>query len=230
MWKVLSPVICRETAETLQHCLNITYPIDYEKKVNWGNSKFLLHDPVEVFGNKTEAVARSSAKNRFFSLCQGLGTVPVLQRWEGPCFQHINASGSNSSGVVYVDKEEDYRPGILTTKAIEGEEFRVYFCYGNKKVYKKALLPNAQHNPIKNSERYGYINATEDFKRVTGLEDILYELTTDVAKRLELQYGAVDFIMDKKYKVWVLESNSAPTLFNHNLVSLFTHAIKENLS
>ena len=229
-WNVISPLVGRETAEVLQDYLNVQHPIDREVKVNWGCSSITRHDPSEIWGNKPVAIGRSVNKKTFFSLCKDLGTVPVVTSYEGPCFQHFDFNGANGSGVVFVDNEEDFRQGVLTTKQVKGQEFRVYFCYGmTPQVYAKVpLTEDTPHNPIQNSfNGYGYMPAAPLMKKVRGLEGILKEYSKKVASRLELSYGAVDFIMAKDYTVYILETNTAPTLFNEGLCEAFATNIAE---
>lgn len=218
MWKVVSPNVCRDTADVLNHYLNTFHPIDKEVKINWGNSKYILHHALDIFGNKCEAVKRSSDKSLFFSLCKDLGVVPVVENYDGPCFQHRDPYGANGSGIVYVDNQLDFIPGYLSTKEIKGTEYRVYFCYGKYEIYQKALLPDGVVTPVHNSANYGYKSFSSKIK---NLKEILLSSAQEVADRLELSYGAIDFIMDKEHTVYVLESNSAPTLFNDKLVTMF---------
>ena len=237
-WNVISPIVGRETAEALQAYLNVQHPIEREVKVNWGCSVFNRHDPSEVWGNKPVAVARSVNKKTFFSLCKGLGTVPVVKEAEDVegfgYFIHEDASGHNGSGVRYthglLSAYEAAQAGKLVTKEVKGQEFRVYFCYGmTPQVYAKVpLTEETPHNPIQNSfNGYGYMPAAPLMKKVRGLEGILKEYTKKVSSRLELSYGAVDFILAKDYTVYILETNTAPTLFNEGLCEAFATNIAE---
>lgn len=226
MWNVLSPRVCRESATSLQAALNDMYPIHHTIKINWGNSDFSLHNPVEVFGNKTEAVARSANKHTFFALARGLGTVPVVNTYLGPCFQHRDALGHDGRGVVYVDKAEDFLPGYLSTQKIEGEEYRVYFCFDAKPIiYKKVPLVDG-YGEVHNSTTHGY-DTQPNLKKIPGLRKVLTDMTKAVANRLELSMGAVDFIVDSEHTCWVLESNSGPTLLSQELLEMFASAIGE---
>lgn len=231
MWKIVHPSICKETALVLQDVLNESYPVEREVKVNWGNSNITWHEHTHVFGNKLEAVARSVYKRGFFHLCKDLGTVPVCTSYEGPCFQHRVSNGSNGVGVTYVDREEDFMPDFFSTKEIVGKEYRVYFCYNMPyQYYEKMPIGEPTSTHLQTSGNgWGYGSARPAFARISGLKNILKELTTSVANRLELSYGAVDFKLSKDHTAYILESNSAPTLFNIELVESFAAAIKEKL-
>lgn len=228
MWKVISPRMARESAETLQHTLNHFHPIEEEIKINWGNSGFSANDPREVFGNKCEAVYRSARKDVFFQLCKKMGTVPVVTEFGGPCFQHPDPMGHNGSGIRYVTEASNFVPGLLSTKQIKGTEYRVYFCYDMvPKIYMKVpLTEDTPENPIQNSHNgYGYLRNPPSLKKIENLKEILLSSTKEVANKLELSYGAIDFIVSTDYTVYILESNSAPTLFSEELVDGFAEQI-----
>jgi hypothetical protein len=229
MFKVIAPRVGRESAAVLESYLNDPV-VEENITLNWGNSGFHRHDPREVFGNKPEGVFRSSNKHVFFDLCKNLGTVPVVTEYSGPCFQHFDPGGHNGSGLKYVDSPEDFLPGVLTTQEVKGREFRVYFCYNMVPlIYEKVPLSSeVVEAPVHNSHNgYGYkkFNST-----ISGLKDILVDYTQKVARRIELSYGAVDFIMSEDHLVYILESNTAPTLFNTDLCEGFAAAIKENFN
>jgi len=228
MWKVLSSRICRESAATLEHTLNLLHPIEENIKINWGNSSFSINDPREVFGNKTEAVFRSARKDVFFKLCKKMGTVPVITEFDGPCFQHYDSAGHNGSGIKYITNQEEFIPGLLTTKQIKGNEYRVYFCYDMiPQIYMKVpLSEDTPENPIQNSHNgYGYLRNPPSLKKIENLKEILLSSTKEVADKLELSYGAIDFIVSTDYTVFILESNSAPTLLSEELVDGFAEHI-----
>lgn len=228
MWKVISPRMARESAETLQHTLNHFHPIVEMVKINWGNSIINATDLREVFGNKCEAVYRSARKDVFFQLCKKMGTVPVVTEFDGPCFQHPDPTGHNGSGIRYVTGASEFVPGLFTTKQIKGTEYRVYFCYDMvPKIYMKVpLTEDTPENPIQNSHNgYGYLYNPPALRNVDNLKEILLSSTKEVADKLELSYGAIDFIVSTDYTVYILESNSAPTLFSEALVEGFAEQI-----
>lgn len=232
MYKVISPSSCRESAKVLQETLNDFYPTEREIVINWGNSEISRTPSHLVFGNKTNAVARSANKAVFLSLCKDLETVPVISSYEGPCYQH-HAYLQDGQGVKFVDKESDFIQGVLTTKQIIGDEYRVYFCYdGPKQIYRKVKLnQHTPNNPIQTSVNgYGYEKNPTTLRTITNLKDILTSDTEKVAKRLEMSYGVVDFIVSKgDYSVYILECNSAPTLIDEPTLTTFAKYIALNV-
>jgi hypothetical protein len=230
--------MARESAETLQYTLNHFHPIEEEIKINWGNSGFNANDPREVFGNKCEAVYRSARKDVFFQLCKKMGTVPVVKEedeYSPGYFIHDDPTGHNGGGVRYLGVGEPHivvlkaiQEGKLVTKQIKGTEYRVYFCYNMvPKIYMKVpLTEDTPENPIQNSHNgYGYLSNPPSLKRIENLKEILLSSTKEVADKLELSYGAIDFIVSTDYTVYILESNSAPTLFSEELVDGFAEHI-----
>lgn len=223
MWKVISPSICRTSAQRLQQELNEDYPITKEVTLNWGNSVITRTPLVEVFGNKLEAVARSANKALMYKICKKHGTVPVVEHFSGPCFQHDNVLGHNGSGVRYCNRQEDFIPGIFSTKEIKGTEWRVYFAYGKVlEIYKKDKVEEVgdPSSPVHNSHNgWGYVSNPRELDRIHDLKKYLSELAINCANSLELSYGAIDILASKRWVLYVLESNSAPTLITNDLVA-----------
>lgn len=239
MWKVISPHICRESAQRLQQELNEDYPIRSEKVINWGNSAISSYEHIDVFGNKLEAVARSSDKRTMFRLCKKHGTVPLLNI-EDPVhlcgyYIHEDPYGHNGSGVRFAQVAREIvhalSNGLLVTRAVKGKEFRAYFAYGDVlEIYKKVRVEETgdESSQVHNSVNgWGYLSNPPELRKVSGLTKVIKELTIACANTLELSYGAVDFIMDDEYRVWVLESNSAPTLITNELTAKFAFAINQ---
>lgn len=228
-YKVISPRSCRESAQSLMETLNDVYPPDRDVIINWGNSYVSLHDPLHVFGNKLEAVGRSANKKVFFELCKDLGPVPVVTEYSEPGVYQHHANLSDGRGVVFVDSPENFVRGVLSTKRIVGTEYRVYFCYDMKPmIFKKVKLDDsAEDHAIQCSTNgYGYIENPRELQAIDNLKSILLNYTARAAKRLELSYGAIDFIVEKDtYMVYLLESNSAPTLITTDLVLGFASEI-----
>lgn len=232
MWKVISPRVGRESASVLQEQLNLAFPIERDMKINWGCSSINTHNPVEVFGNKPEGVARSANKQIFFELCSDLGTVPVAKLEDDyhphGYFIHHNPGGHNGSGVAFspvpLAAVQAIQQGTLVTKAIKGTEYRVYFAYGRYDILKKTKLDDRPSSPVANSHNgYGY-TLKPSLKR--DLHKALLWVAKAIANRLELSYGAVDCLHDPiTGLVYALESNTAPVLLTADLAWMFGEAI-----
>jgi hypothetical protein len=237
MWKVVSPACCRASAHALESQLNQDHPLEGTIIINWGNSQLNNTDTNTVFGNKLEAVKRSTNKRIMFYLLKNLGTVPVITEENKDDYDnyyiHIDPSGHNGSGIIYKNKEEyNFNPNDLVTGEVKGKEFRVYFAYSNTfSVYKKEKLHNANDSNIHNSHNgWGYESNPQELRNVPQLEAIMREYTLKVANRLELSYGAVDFIYGQDGYVYILETNSAPTLIEPGLLYSFSEAINSQLN
>lgn len=234
MYKVISPRSCRESAQSLMETLNSVYPNDRDVVINWGNSSVSTHNPMNVFGNKLESVGRSANKKLMFDLCKDLGTVPLFaEEASNGWYIHRNSGGQNGSGVYYTEEKHDARTHFsldyLVTNRILGEEYRVYFCYDMKPmIFKKIKMDDdaPDHAVQCSTNGYGYIENPRELRDVDNLRDILVQYTHKTANRLELSYGAIDFIVEKNtYMVYILESNSAPTLITADLVLGFAEQI-----
>jgi hypothetical protein len=163
-------------------------------------------------------------------LLSDLGTVPVVTEYEGPCFQHVNPAGQNGSGVIYCDNPDNFIPGVLSTKEIKGKEFRAYFAYGKVGgIYRKSRLDGSSTPGmgVCNSQEWGYVEYPKELKMVPELSSVIREMTIKAANRLELSYGAVDFIFSEDGYVYILETNSAPTLIDGELLDFFARSIKD---
>jgi hypothetical protein len=214
----------------------LDYPIDTERVINWGNSQLYLSNPIDVFGNKLESVARSTNKRIMFRLLAKLGPVPVITNenkgnFNHGCFIHIDPTGHNGSGIIY--KEEVEYTETFTTAKIKGDEYRCYFAYGfTSNIYKKVLLDEGHSiSEIHNSHNgWGYLSNPPELNDIVDLEDVIRKYTMKAASALELSYGAVDFIVEEETNiVYILETNSAPTLIEYPLTLFFAEQIKNNI-
>jgi len=232
MWKVISPRCCRETATVLNKELNETYPHEKEVILNWGNSNITRYNVMNIFGNAPQAVYRTVNKKECASLLDDLGHVPVVTEYTEPgVFQHLGFY-SNGKGVKFVTNSTDFNSDLFSTKKVTGKEFRVYFCYKPLDIFKKVKLDkNTPDSAIQNSlNGYGYQKNPKELTDILDLKKYLTQLTTSVMNRLEISYGAVDFILeDETNLIYILEVNSAPTLFNYPLIEKFATIINERL-
>jgi hypothetical protein len=214
----------------------LDYSIDTERVINWGNSQLSLSSPIDVFGNRLKSVFRSANKKIMFDLLAHLGTVPVItnenkDNFNHGCFVHVDPTGHNGSGIIY--KEEVEYTDTLTTAKIKGDEYRCYFAYGfTSNIYKKVFLDEGRpvseiHN---NHNGWGYLGNPTELNDIIGLEDVIRKYTIKAASALELNYGAVDFIVEEGTNlVYILETNSAPTLIEYSLTLFFAEQIKNNI-
>ena len=234
MWKVISPKSCRDSAKTLELGLNEFFPLKLSDKIiNWGCSSINKTEHYKVYGNKQEAVYRSTIKPVMFDLLKDYGPVPVTTEFVKPgVFQH-HANLSDGKGVQYVNKKEDFIPGVLSTKKITGSEWRVYFSYGKiLGIYKKTKVSSFKNKKeIHNSTNgWGYLLNPTELTTIEDFDTILRSWTIRTAKRMELVMGAVDFILEYKTRlVYILETNSAPTLITPELGYHFAENIYNNI-
>ncbi len=232
MYKVLAPKSCKDSAETLEAYMNNMRNVDEEVRINWGFSAFNNPKNVNYKGNLISAVTKSVNKWITFNEL-GLFCVPLVKTKEDfndTAVQHTVEGGMAGKGVRLVHPAADkFDPDILTTKFIEGDEFRVYFAYGKVLgIAQKAKLYDKAHPWIKTPDNgWGYSMIHDE--PVTGLFDLFADGVNEVTKKIGLKYGAVDLIMEKGTCItYILEVNSAPCLFDSKLAESMAQAIVDN--
>ena len=233
MFKVMAPQSCKETAECLEAYLNNLVDLgDVEVRINWGKSFFKNPKNESVKGNSTKAVGNSVNKAVTFQLMKTFAVPLITSKDEfyDTCIQHTNPFGMAGQGIKLIHpKQDEFDPNILTTKFIEGEEYRVYFAYDKVLGYaKKEKLFDKAHPWIKTpSNGWGYSLFYDE--PLTGLFDLFLDGVQEVSKRLGIKYGAIDFIVEKDTSItYILEVNSAPCLFDNDLAEGMAKAIVMN--
>ena len=232
MFRVMAPSSCKESAEALESYMNNLIDFEQEVRINWGFSKFNNPKNASVKGNSTTAVANSVNKRLTCALLKGF-IVPVIEskdEFYDTCIQHVNPLGMAGNGIKLIHPNQDeYDPAILTTKFIEGDEYRVYFAYGKVLgTAKKEKLFDKAHPWIKTpSNGWGYSLIYQE--PVENLFAIFEDGVQEISKKIGLKYGAVDLIVEKDTNiVYVLETNSAPCLYDASLAEAMARAIVEN--
>jgi hypothetical protein len=233
MYRVMAPQSCKETAEALEGYLNNILSFEDEVRINWGYSSF--KNPKNytlVKGNSTQSVFNAVNKDVTFKLLKGF-VVPAIESKEeftDTCIQHLDPKGMAGQGVRLIHPYSDkYVEGVPTTKFIDGEEYRVYFAYGEVLgTAKKAKLHDKAHPWVKTpSNGWGYSLFYQE--PVTGLFDLFLDGVQEVSKKLDIKYGAIDFIVEKDTCItYILEVNSAPCLFDPELCEKMAASIATN--
>jgi len=107
--------------------------------------------------------------------------------------------------VKYIPKEKEYRVHVLGDVAIEVCE---------KKHSKKAIENNINIHPHVWSKERGWTLETIESEGLTEIK----ELAVKAIKALKYDFGAVDLMLGKDNKYYVLEINSAPRLVKHRRI------------
>ena len=137
---------------------------------------------------------RSVIKPLFYSLCKDLGTLPIVEQFEGPCFQHVD-NGSNGSGVKFCDNAANFLENVFTTKQVKGTEWRAYFIANNViAIYKKIKLAKSVIQ-LRNEE-LGILPGDEKEKLkfyMMSFMDAFYKLIGEPNTNKLIEAGLIEF-------------------------------------
>lgn len=115
--------------------------------------------------------------------------------------------------VKYIKKEHEYRVHVFNGKVIDIQQKKRKVGFENR------------NNQIRNHKN-GWVYCRENITKSEGLE----ELAIQACACINLNYGAVDIIYNKKQnKCYVLEINTAPGLINQT-ANLYANNFKEYLN
>lgn len=116
--------------------------------------------------------------------------------------------GEMSKGVVLIDKKESLTTidlkKTICEKYIEGDEYRVMLLGGEAIAMQRKELHSTKANPW--AKKRINLNENEWYKEMIQLSKTIHSLVPQGLL-------AVDFILDKQKKIWILELNSMPGLW-----------------
>lgn len=233
MFKVVSPKKCRASAELLQTYLNMYSEFETEIRINWGCSGFENPENKNVKGNSVQAVANSVDKKRAFELLdyRAVPVIKIPEEFNGKIIAHLDPYASGGKGVKVVTIGDFWNPHTLYTRFIEGREFRAFFAYGEViAIAEKVPVEEIKNSDIKSSKNgYGY-QVWYKGEPIKGLNKVIADRVNEAQKLLGLDYGAIDFIVENEtLTTYILESNSAPCLFDTDIAERMALKIIENV-
>lgn len=194
--------------------------------INWGCSGDLGLSPAQVL-NKPEKVARVSDKKKFFAHAKDATTFSVpehttskkeAEEYKTCVCRHI-LSGSGGKGIEIIERGETLPSAPLYVKYIPKEaEYRAHI-YKGKVIDWQRKIRDPDKEPtnwkVRNHDN-GFIfarNSSKPMPKEAG------DAAIEAVKYFELDFGAVDLIVTKSGKVYVLEINTAPGLEGTTLES-----------
>ena len=204
--------------------------------INWGSSNLIVNDETDEkwkhkLLNKPFAVNKSSNKLTFFDSLKTLKldklAVPfttdknVAEDWIRKGYSVVcrtKLRSHSGDGIVIARASNELVEASLYTRYIPKEtEWRVHVFNGQvidiqRKARNKNIPDDKVNWNIRNHDN-GFIYVRGDIKNYSL--DIIAHLTTvsvGIVKALDLDFGAVDLIVDKKGWVYALEVNTAPGL------------------
>jgi hypothetical protein len=190
-----------------------------EKIINWGSTSILSNvqminkpDMVALAANKLKAFYRMEIDD--ISLPAWTDDQEAAQDWsDADCVVvcRTKLTGHSGDGIIIVEKGDQVPVAPLYTKYIFKEkEFRVHVVAGAVvDTQRKIRDPEREPTDWKvRSYDNGFIYVRNG---IPG--DVLRDtLACSATEALELDFGAVDIIQDKKDNYYVLEINTAPGL------------------
>ncbi len=197
--------------------------------INWGsarNPNFLgegvrmlnLPEHVEVASNKLSTLVALSRA--------GVTTIPFTSNqgeassWDGTIYVRNELRGHSGEGIVIIGQDDEVPPAPLYTKAIDNQgEYRIHVMNGEVFDYRKKSRmdgdePTEDQSKIRTLGN-GWIYRQGNLRRLERVE----ELAIQAINALNLDFGAVDIIMDANGDVFVLEVNTAVGLADNTLES-----------
>lgn len=221
-----------ETADSLRNILDEYYEENPELTVNWGTNKtFDKHEKVlnkNLILNKAEELIKFRERGiRTPQIYFDIGKVPVR-------FSILKRDKEHSQGsdIVYIKSvyEKPVKGDYYTRYINKIAEYRVHVL-GNKIVSISQKMPRNIKSTIIWSLKNGWYHVEYGKKWFQKLQYYrLARLGKKAVKTLGYDFGAVDIIMDKYFRLYVLEVNSAPGLIERRarLYAEYFRAIPKN--
>ena len=203
--------------------------------IRYGSSARIRRQPTRVINNREAVVSAANKRDMVTLLRENFELIcPFSYTPEYPCYGFMRQH-QRGEGVVFLFSDVDR----LWTQTALGEfayyslpkqvaeEYRLHICGNNKKMMRKQRpSPNitASTFVIRNREQgYEFVLA-EDNRNRRKLE----EFGMAIKDVFQLDFCALDFMVDTDNKPWVLEVNSAPSLINNeNTKEFYVNGIRE---
>lgn len=187
-----------------------------DQLLRWGNSQRIQYVPEEQTINLRRAIAKATDKYKSLEELEKAG-VPVpeysrdMDELEYPMLGREENHSQGSDIVPILQRKDlevaDSTPDYFTQYIPVKREYRVHVIDSQiVKVSQKVLEEEEDYNPwIRNYENgYRFVNPRE---RHAGINQAISAVNS-----LELDFGAVDLIIDENDQPYVLEVNTAPSL------------------
>lgn len=228
-------------AKVIKHWPNSKYKSKTNHVViNWGCSSipreiviaFNNDAPVDIASNKLSAFGRI-LENGDVPTVEWTNLIDVAHRWvrEGhTVYGRNHLRGHSGSGIIIItqanETDIDNYPIPLYTKGVRGREYRVHVVGGKVVLVQQKKRRNGvadAPSAIKNHHT-GWIYAHEN---ITPPPATMNQIAIDAVRTLGLDFGAVDFIVDKVRGPLVLEVNTAPGLEGATTLKAYADVFKE---
>jgi glutathione synthase/RimK-type ligase-like ATP-grasp enzyme len=207
---------------------NFTF-VNSLKDLNISNNDILIRYGVDSYSskdvlfhkvvNRAESIKKSKDK-LFSSLLFKQYNIPIpeifidisdLKKKSFPVLRRLKFH-SRGSDISFIRSKKDIVPGDYYSKFIKSDlEYRIH-VFDNEviRIQKKIPKKGTKKQFVHNFEN-GYL-LVDNFEHNIPLETNLIPLSIRCVQLLGLDFGAVDILISKDYKPYVLEVNSAPRL------------------
>lgn len=195
--------------------------------INWGCSDVVFYDHKVI--NHPEAVRKAANKLLFFQVMSPLGITPrfctslesakeLMLETERPIACRTILTGHSGNGIILSNTVDLLVPAKLYVEYIPKQsEWRVHVFNGSViDIQRKARnreVPDEKVNWHVRTHANGFIYMRGDVDQYN--EDFINQLKEYALKtinQLKLDFGAVDIILTKQGRIYVLEVNTAPGL------------------
>lgn len=207
--------------------------------INWG-SRDLLQSTQPVL-NPPDKLARARDKLQAFEAFRSANvTIPrywtdrsqaEAERGEGIILERHTLTGQSGAGIIVKRRPDSLGEAPLYVAYVRKQrEFRVHVFDGRAvAVQEKKRESDVSQTPdqrlIRNRAN-GWVFTVQDIAEPQGLRD----LGVAACRALQLDFGAVDIILGKDDRLYVLEVNTAPGLESPTVLAGYVDAIKRRLN
>ena len=196
-----------------------------ETIINWGASVITRKHTSNVL-NRPEAIARAVNKLQAFKTMEGRCPLPLFtesrveaSKWLPEavvCRTLLN--GHSGNGIVIAENEEQMVDAKLYTKYVKKQhEYRLHVFDGKVFYVQKKARSNAVADENVNWKVRNHGNGFIYAHIGIDVADDVKQIAVDAIAALGLDFGAVDMIVTKSGKWYVLEANTACGLENTTL-------------
>ena len=217
--------------------------------INWGKSgDGHTHHDGRVL-NRPSALRHITHKLRFFQRMRDVGSDLMIPwtssqavvdgwlEWGFKVMARTKLTGHSGQGIVVINPDDGVIPDArLYTKYIPpSREYRIHFVrtsdeggvYKTQMKSKKANRDNVMASEIQNHKN-GYVYVIND---VAWLSEDTWDVVKYEVSRVfnELQFGAVDLLIDETGHPYILEINAAPGLKSPTLKEFYRDAFAKRI-
>lgn len=193
-----------------------------------------------VYNDDPFETTKSSNKVKFHKLMEGFNFIPktvfTIKDTKDLKFPIVAkpSKGKGGVGIEKFDNKEELLKSKnkfdLFSEAIDFEnEFRALYL-GDKLITVSERIHNVDKNKTLKTkdvnEEIEFVYITQDLSKIPFKKE-LNNIHNKIKSKIDLQFYAIDFVMDKNGKLWVLEINSNPGLGAEKVCIVYENIYKQ---